>query len=1213
MAILPIGLRASEKSTVSASYPNNSLLNQIYQLIKDFEANSVSIEDVKIAANQHIEELNKIQEKDLSLAREGLCVLLKLNIEDIQLKVISCLKPLLQLTFLADDIKQNRSQMFLFLESKISESIAIHLRSNTISLELVTFLIDLYQDILDRLWVLPHLTEDRSSYALIVEENGPRIVGCTDLWLKNFPKEGVRNNKLKALLKNLQKMMKMIVSCPSKTAKKMTQLRLNLNSMLFLTSLGEIFQEIGNIHRAVDYYQEDLSLLIRVKINIPGEQETVEAMRSKVLNHLGLAHSDLGEHRKALEYLEKALPIAQELRDRGEEARAYAGFGIANYSLGGYRKAIEYGEKALQIAQELGDREKEASVYGNLGLAYDSLGEYRKAIEHHEKALQIVQELGDREKEGRVYGDLGNEYGSLGKRRKALECNNKALQIAQELGDRKGEGLALGNLGNEYGSLGEYNKAIEFLQKSLEVAQELDDRGEEGKVYGDLGHKYGSLGESNKAIEHYEKSLQIAQELGDRGDEGRAYGGLGNEYGSLGDHRKAIGYLEKSLQIAQELGDRGDEGRTYGDLGSEYTTLGEYRKAIEHHEKALQIAQELGDRAEEGRAYGNIGTAYKLFGEYRKAIEYHEKDLQISQELSDRGGEGFALGNLGHAYRSLGEFRKAIEYYEKRLQIEQELGNKGGEGRTYGSLGNAYFSLGEFRKAIEYYEKYLLSAQELGDREGAGTVFNNLGHAYENLGDLSKAEENFRQGITTYSMLQKELGDHSQWKIAFFEEQARTYMGLERVLLKQQKGIEALEVSDFRRSRALASILREKLSHQGVQLSEQLKFSEIQALAHKLQTTFVLYSLFPSLAPPGATTLGKLTAIVYVISSKGLIVSRELSLEALSEEMKNIDKVLEKFPHARSASEAGESVIPLELQTRDGGPSTISPAVIKRFTERLKKWYEFFIAPIKKDLPLDSQYLTIIPDDFLSQIPFAALRDPETGQYLIERHSICIAPSIKVVEILDRLPKELASLSCIIGNPTTSNPADQLLLGQKEAEFVSSYVKASEIHLAEAATVHQVMESMKKAHWVHFACHGEANEKLDPHSVFQGCLKLAPDSLYPKGHLYAQQISSLSLKAELVFMSACFSGSGKIQKEGSIGQIWSFHVAQVPSVIGALWRVPESELTLELVRTFYKHVLGIETRKLSRAEALRQAMLMAIEKEKENPHLWGSFFLSGLS
>ena len=65
-----------------------------------------------------------------------------------------------------------------------------------------------------------------------------------------------------------------------------------------------------------------------------------------------------------------------------------------SYSLGDYRKAIDYYEKALAIAEEIGDKQGKGNRLGNLGLAYSNLGDYRKAIDYYERAIVILKEIG---------------------------------------------------------------------------------------------------------------------------------------------------------------------------------------------------------------------------------------------------------------------------------------------------------------------------------------------------------------------------------------------------------------------------------------------------------------------------------------------------------------------------------------------------------------------------------------------------------------------------------------------------------------------------------------------------------------------------------------------------------------------------------------------------------------------------------------------------
>ena len=67
--------------------------------------------------------------------------------------------------------------------------------------------------------------------------------------------------------------------------------------------------------------------------------------------------------------------------------------GLALYQLENHKKAIEYFEKALAIDLKIyGDEHPTVAIrWNNLGGAWDSLGEYKKTLRYYEKALKIFK------------------------------------------------------------------------------------------------------------------------------------------------------------------------------------------------------------------------------------------------------------------------------------------------------------------------------------------------------------------------------------------------------------------------------------------------------------------------------------------------------------------------------------------------------------------------------------------------------------------------------------------------------------------------------------------------------------------------------------------------------------------------------------------------------------------------------------------------------
>ena len=109
------------------------------------------------------------------------------------------------------------------------------------------------------------------------------------------------------------------------------------------------------------------------------------------------------------------------------------------------------------------------------------------------------------------------------------------------------------------------------------------------------------------------------------------------------------------------------------------------------------------------------------------------------------------------------------------------------------------------------------------------------------------------------------------------------------------------------------------------------------------------------------------------------------------------------------------------------------------------------------------------------------------------------------------------------------------------------------------------------------------------------------------GLLTAEEILNLKLNADLVVLSACDTGRGRITGDGVIGLSRSLISAGVPSVVVSLWAVCDNSTSF-LMTEFYKNL----QQKLDKATALRLAMLTTRQQKKyQKPLHWAAFTLIG--
>jgi CHAT domain-containing protein len=147
---------------------------------------------------------------------------------------------------------------------------------------------------------------------------------------------------------------------------------------------------------------------------------------------------------------------------------------------------------------------------------------------------------------------------------------------------------------------------------------------------------------------------------------------------------------------------------------------------------------------------------------------------------------------------------------------------------------------------------------------------------------------------------------------------------------------------------------------------------------------------------------------------------------------------------------------------------------------------------------------------------------------------------------------------------------------------------------------------MKDYRFLHIATHGFINEEKPKLSGIIFTDKNNPPA--EDGILYSSEIYNLSLNADLVVLSACESGLGKIVKgEGLIGLTRGFIYSGAKNVLVSLWQVADKS-TSELMIEFYKNILDGK----NYSSSLREAKLKLIKDGIYSyPLEWSPFVLIG--
>ena len=258
----------------------------------------------------------------------------------------------------------------------------------------------------------------------------------------------------------------------------------------------------------------------------------------------------------------------------------------------------------------------------------------------------------------------------------------------------------------------------------------------------------------------------------------------------------------------------------------------------------------------------------------------------------------------------------------------------------------------------------------------------------------------------------------------------------------------------------------------------------------------------------------------------------------------------------------------------------------------LTELYQYLIAPIEDKLG-DTDTLLFSVSEELRHIPFSALYDEASEQYLVEKYAVSLIPSISLIQH-DYNPSFVNSPILAMGATDFSNHPqyEQASLPSValEISFLKSFFGANTF-LNENFTSEILIEERRKKPYeiVHFSTHAKLINETEARLYFWDRVHTL-ESLRDLNWNDGKPI-------ELLVLSASETALGNDREELGIAGLTVR--AGVKSAIAALWDV-DAKAMFVLMTQLYENLLRAKTedgRSPTKAEALRQAQIAMIRGE----------------
>jgi CHAT domain-containing protein len=282
--------------------------------------------------------------------------------------------------------------------------------------------------------------------------------------------------------------------------------------------------------------------------------------------------------------------------------------------------------------------------------------------------------------------------------------------------------------------------------------------------------------------------------------------------------------------------------------------------------------------------------------------------------------------------------------------------------------------------------------------------------------------------------------------------------------------------------------------------------------------------------------------------------------------------------------------------------------------------------------PIAGRCLTIVPSGRLASFPFSALVD-DSGRFLCESCQVAYSPSLTVAAMIKNRQRAKPPQQRIVavGSPTASSafwvkPLSRDIAGDDStnamarasttlpysnreidsivAIFGEDCVTVFTGHLASKTTLRGIDYS--RVRYMHIVAHGVADEVNPLHSA----IVLSSVDGTDDGRLEPLDILRLRLATDMVFLSACGTGTGQVLAgEGVVSLARPFLVAGSESVVATLWDIDDRS-SAQLVGDFYRKLRSGKSAVSALAEAQR-SMLQCDTELYHHPYFWAPFVVLG--
>jgi filamentous hemagglutinin family protein len=264
--------------------------------------------------------------------------------------------------------------------------------------------------------------------------------------------------------------------------------------------------------------------------------------------------------------------------------------------------------------------------------------------------------------------------------------------------------------------------------------------------------------------------------------------------------------------------------------------------------------------------------------------------------------------------------------------------------------------------------------------------------------------------------------------------------------------------------------------------------------------------------------------------------------------------------------------------------------------------YDWLIRPVENELEKHHiQTLFIAPDGIMRAIPFAALKDRNSDQFLIEKYSLAIIPSLKMIHSRHSVPSTTKIL--LAGLSVTRHGFPPLFNVTDEIDHIGHSSDKTKL-LNKDFTTQNLRLACKKEeyHIIHISTHAIIGDTCEDTYLLAYNKKIFINEFTDIIRLNKYHETPL----DIITLSACETAIG--DQKAALGLAGLAVKSGARSALASLWSIDDHS-SVSFVTEFYHQLLSEKQSKVKSLQIAQQKLIDHSDLHYRHPAHWAPFIL----